>query len=86
MEELDNKISDINDVRRLRNMEKTILMFERQLADLKKIKTILQKHVDFRFFSILCHDVIAKQKELAQELLKLRVRLDKYKSKNKDQE
>lgn len=73
-------VSDLNDYRRVKNIQKGIVHFEVQLSDLKKATTILAKHSEYRFFSIACHELVAKQKEIAQELLKLRVRLDKYKS------
>ena len=75
---MDN-IYDLNDMRRIKNIEKGIVLFELQLADLKKATTLLAKHSEYRFFSIMCHELVGKQKEIAQELLKLRVRLDKYK-------
>ena len=73
-------ISDLNDYRRIKNIQKGIVLFEIQLSDLKKATTLLAKHSEFRFFSIACHELVGKQKEIAQELLKLRVRLDKFKA------
>ena len=73
-------VYDLNDVRRIKNIQKGIIHFESQLSDLKKATTILAKHSEYRFFSVMCHELVGKQKELAQELLKLRVRLDKYKA------
>lgn len=75
-----DNVYDINDARRIKNIEKGIKLFEIQLSDLKKATTLLAKHSEYRFFSIMCHELVAKQKEIAQELLKLRVRLDKYKT------
>lgn len=77
---MSDNVFDINDARRIKNIEKGIVLFEQQLADLKKATTLMAKHSEFRFFSIVCHELVGKQKELAQELLKLRVRLDKYKA------
>ena len=73
-------ITDINKMRRIRNMEKGIKLMEEQLKDLKAATKLLQKHVEYRFFSIACHEMVAKQKEIARDLLQLRVRLDKYKN------
>lgn len=72
-----NEILDINLVRRVRNMEKAIKIFESQLAAIKKSLTLLAEHRDFRFFSIMCHELAAENKVIAGELLKMRVRLQK---------
>lgn len=75
-----DNVYDINDMRRVKNIQKGILLFEQQLSDLKKATALLAKHAEYRFFSIACHELVGKQKEVAQELLKLRVRLDRYKA------
>lgn len=66
---------DINLVRRVRNMEKAVKVFESQLAALKKSTALLAEHRDFRFFSIMCHELAAEKKKIAEDLLKLRIRL-----------
>ena len=75
-----SNITDINKMRRIRNMEKGISIMEEQLRDLKAATKLLQKHAEYRFFSIACHDMVAKQRDIARDLLQLRVRLDKYKN------
>jgi len=75
-----DNVYDLNDARRIKNIHRGILVFEAQLSDLKKATNLMSKHSEYRFFSIMCHELVGKQKEIAQELLKLRVRLDKYKS------
>lgn len=77
-----DNVFDINDARRIKNIQKGIVLFEQQLSDLKKATTLMAKHSEYRFFSIVCHELVGKQKEIAQELLKLRVRLDKYKNRD----
>lgn len=84
---MSENVFELNDARRVRNIQRAIGDFEKQLSDLKKATAILAKHSEYRFFSIMCHELSGKQKEVAQELLKLRVRLDKYKeSLKKEQE
>lgn len=75
---MDN-VHDLNDARRIKNIKKGIIVFEAQLSDLKKATALLAKYSEYRFFSITCHDLFQKQKEIAHELLKLRIRLEKYK-------
>ena len=70
---------DINTARRVRNMEKAIKIFESQLAAIKKSLALLAEHREFRFFSIMCHELAAENKNVAGELLKMRVRLQKAK-------
>jgi hypothetical protein len=79
---MDN-ISDLNSMRRIKNLCRDINTYEIQLADLKKSTTILQKHREFYFFSITCHAMIEEQKKIAAELLRLRFRLDKAKNPKK---
>lgn len=86
MEENTENVYELNDIRRIRNMEKAVKIFERQLADLKKATLLLAEHADFRFFSIACHEMVAEQKKIASELLKLRIRLQKYKDKYENKE
>lgn len=76
---MDENLVDINTVRRVRNMEKAIKVFESQLAAIKKSLQLLAEHRDFRFFSIMCHELAAENKNIAGELLKMRVRLQKAK-------
>jgi len=76
---MDN-VSDLNDMRRIRNMEKAIVIYEKQILDLKTAKALLEPHVAFRFFSITCHALTEQQKETATELIKLRIRLDRAKN------
>ena len=76
---MDN-ITDLNKMRRIRNMEKGIKLMEEQLKDLKAATKLLQKHVEYRFFSIACHEMVDKQKEISRDLLHLRIRYDKYKN------
>lgn len=72
-------IIELNSMRRIRNMEKAVKIFEKQLADLKKATLLLAEHAEFRFFSITCHELVAEQKKIANELLKLRIRLQRVK-------
>lgn len=76
---MDNVV-ELNDMRRIRNMEKAVKMFEKQLADLKKAYVTLSPHTDFLFFSITCHAMREEQKKIATELLRLKLRLDKAKN------
>jgi hypothetical protein len=76
---MDN-VFELNDMRRVKNMEKSVKIYEKQLADLKQITTILKPHREFLFFSITHHAVYEEQKKIAQELLRLRVRLDRIKN------
>jgi hypothetical protein len=76
-------VIELNDMRRIKNMEKTVKLFEKQLADIKKAHGILVPHVDFRFFSITCYALREEQKSLAAELLRLKLRLDKAKNPSK---
>ena len=73
---MDENITDINLVRRVRNMEKAVKIFENQLAALKKSTQLLSVHKDFRFFSIMCHELYAETKKIAEDLVKLRIRLE----------
>ena len=73
---MDN-ISDLNSMRRIKNLGRDIKTYEIQLADLKKSTTILDKHREFYFFSVTCHAMIEEQKKIAAEILRLRFRLDK---------
>lgn len=73
-------VVELNTMRRIRNMEKAIKIYEKQLADLKQVTTILRSHTEFLFFSITHHAVVQEQKKIAAELLRLRVRLDKAKN------
>jgi len=75
----EENLIDINTVRRVKNMEKAIKVFESQLAAIKKSLQLLAEHRDFRFFSIMCHELAAESKSIATELLKMRVRLEKAK-------
>ena len=77
---MEGNVVDLNDMRRVRNMEKAVKMFERQLADLKKAHVTLNPHTDFLFFSITCHALKEEQKKVATELLRLKLRLDKAKN------
>mgnify|MGYP001593043151 FL=1 len=76
----DENAIDINTARRVRNMEKAIVIFESQLAAIKSSLKLLAEHRDFRFFSIICHELAAENKVIATELLKMRVRLDNAKA------
>lgn len=76
-------IVELNDMRRIRNMEKAIKTYEKQLADLKKSTTILDPHREFLFFSITVHAMREEQKKIAVELLRLRLRLDKARNPSK---
>lgn len=76
---MSENIVDINSVRRVRNMEKAVKVFENQLAALKKSTQLLAEHKDFRFFSITCHELAAETKKIAEDLIKLRIRLHKAK-------
>lgn len=76
---MEDNLVDINTVRRVRNMEKAVKVFENQLAALKKSTQLLSVHKDFRFFNIMCHELAAETKKIAQDLLKLRVRLQNAK-------
>lgn len=71
---------DLNDMRRVRNMEKAVGIYETQLSDLKKCTKILEPHREFRFFSITCFAMVEEQKKIAAELLRLRLRLDRVKN------
>lgn len=72
---MEENLVDINTIRRVKNMEKAVKIFESQLAALKKSTTLLAEHKDFRFFSMMCHELAAETKKIAEDLLKLRVRL-----------
>lgn len=76
---MDENTIDINTARRVKNMEKAVKIFESQLAAIKQSLTLLAKHKDFRFFSIICHELAAENKVIAGELLRMRVRLEKAK-------
>lgn len=76
---MEENLTDINIARRVKNMEKAVLIFENQLAAIKQSLNLLSKHRDFRFFSIMCHELAAENKVIAGELLKMRVRLQKAK-------
>lgn len=76
---MEENLTDINVARRVKNMEKAVLIFENQLAAIKQSLNLLSKHRDFRFFSIMCHELAAENKNIAGELLKMRVRLQKAK-------
>ena len=76
---MEENLTDINIARRVKNMEKAVLIFENQLAAIKQSLNLLSKHRDFRFFSIMCHELAAENKNIAGELLKMRVRLQKAK-------
>jgi hypothetical protein len=76
---MSENVVDINVVRRVRNMEKAVVTFESQLAAIKKSMVLLSEHRDFRFFSIMCHELAAEKKKIAEDLLKLRIRLQKAK-------
>lgn len=78
---MEDNVFDINDMRRIRNMEKAVSIYEKQLSDLKKCAKLLQDHREFLFFSMTYHAIMEEQKKVAGELLKLRIRLDKVKSK-----
>ena len=73
-------VTDLNDIRRVRNMEKAVGIYEKQLADLKSSTKILEPHREFRFFSITCFAMVEEQKKIAAELLRLRLRLDRAKN------
>ena len=76
---MDDNTTDINIARRVKNMEKAVAIFENQLAAIKQSIALLSKHKDFRFFSIMCWELTAENKNIAGELLKMRVRLQKAK-------
>jgi hypothetical protein len=76
---MQKQVTDINTIRRVRNMEKAVVIFESQLAAIKKSMVLLSEHRDFRFFSIMCHELAAEKKKVAEDLLKLRLRLQKAK-------
>lgn len=76
-------VVELNDMRRVRNMERAIGIYEKQLADLKKSTTILDPHREFLFFSITVHAMREEQKKIAAELLRVRLRLDKAKNPSK---
>ena len=73
------ELTDINVARRVKNMEKAVSIFENQLAAIKQSLVLLSKHRDFRFFSIMCHELAAENKVIAGELVKMRVRLERAK-------
>ena len=83
LEVLMDNVHELNDIRRIRNMQKAIVIYEKQLADLKKVTTILSEHREFLFFSITVHALITEQKKIAAELIRLRLRLDKAKNPSK---
>lgn len=83
---MDENTIDINIARRVKNMEKAVLIFESQLAAIKQSLTLLSKHKDFRFFSTMCWELAAENKVIAGELLKMRVRLQKAKDELKGNE
>ena len=77
---VDDNVFDLNDMRRIKGIERAIKQFERQIADIKAAKKILVAHTEYRFFSIMCHELTAEQKELNQELMKLHMRLKRYRN------
>ncbi len=77
---MDNNVVDLNDMRRVKGIERAIVQFEKQIADIKAAKAILVRHTEYRFFSIMCHELMGEQRNLTQELLKLRMRLARYKN------
>jgi predicted nucleic acid-binding Zn-ribbon protein len=77
---LDDNVFDLNDMRRIKGIEKAIKQFEKQIADIKQAKKILAAHTEYRFFSIMCHELTREQKELNNELMKLHMRLKRYKN------
>jgi len=77
---VEDNVFDINDMRRVKGIEKAIKQFERQIADIKAAKSILAKHTEYRFFSIMCHELTNEQRNLNQELMKLHMRLKRYKN------
>lgn len=74
-------VTDLNDIRRIKNIEKQLKIYEKQLADLKKATTVLEGHREYLFFSITCSAMFEEQKKIATELIRLRVRLDRAKNK-----
>jgi hypothetical protein len=78
-----DNLFDLNDMRRLRNMEKGLVKYERQLADIKAAIKLLSSHTEFRFFSITCHALREEQRNIASELLRLRIRMDRIKNPQK---
>lgn len=76
-------ILDLEHARRVRNIQRDIKTFENQLGALKKSATLLEPHKDFYFFSVTCHAINEEKKKLAQELLRLRLRLDRAKNPSK---
>lgn len=83
---MDENVVDINSMRRIRGIEKGIKDFEEQIADLRKCTKILSRHSDFRFYSIMCHELVGKEKELRYELKKLKDRLARYKNETVESE
>ena len=77
---VDDNVFDLNDMRRIKGIERAIKQFERQIADIKAAKKILAAHTEYRFFSIMCHELTREQKELNQELMKLHMRLKRYRN------
>lgn len=76
-------VFELNTMRRIKNIERAIVLYEKQLADLKKSTTILGTHVEFLFFSITVHAMREETKKIAAELLRLRLRLDKARNPTK---
>ena len=77
---MEDNVVDINDMRRIRGIEKAIKQFEKQIADIKQARKILEVHKEYRFFSIMCHELTGELRELNTELMKLHLRLKRYKN------
>lgn len=84
--QLEDNVFELNDMRRIRGIERAIKQFEKQIADIKQAKSILAKHTEYRFFSIMCHELTREQKELNNELMKLHMRLKRYKNPEQKEE
>lgn len=80
-----SNVVDITTKRRLRNMERSLNEMQEQLNDIKAAIKILQKHREFRFFSIMCHELDEKRKIMLQDIIALKLRMDKYKDLSEDE-
>lgn len=75
-----SNVVDLTIKRRLKNMQKSLDLMEEQLKDIKTAMKALQKHVEYKFFNIACHELNDQRKKLLQNIIELKLRMDKYKN------
>lgn len=70
------EIFELDDLRKIRNLEKAIKIFESQLTLLTQCKKVMHPHRDFYFFSVTRYAMREEQKRISKELLGMRLELD----------